>query len=294
MGRGTMPRLSLHRLFQGIACTATATLSTFAWAASPQTPRVPQRIVSLNLCSDQLVLALVDRAQIAGLTRNAGNPEMSAAAAQTRGLPILRQSAEEILDIDPDLIIGMPARSNAMIDQLTRGHARILDLQSAESYNAIIAQIRTVAAAVGHPRRGEALIARMNQDLAALPRSPGNKIAAYYQRRGFMTGAGTLVDDLMTRVGLRNLATALAKPALSQLPLEDLIAAHPNYLIVETATDRITDQGTEMLHHPVLADIPRLKLPQAWTICGGPAYVLAARSLSQQIAVADRQNLGAR
>ena len=38
-------------------------------AAPPvKAPAVPQRIVSINLCADQLVLALADRKQIAGLT----------------------------------------------------------------------------------------------------------------------------------------------------------------------------------------------------------------------------------
>ena len=55
------------------------------------------------------------------------------------------------------------------------------------------------------------------------------------------------------------------------------------FIIVESATDHVTDQGTEMLHHPALRDIPRIRLPQAWTVCGGPAYVRAARSLVGQI-----------
>ena len=33
-----------------------------------------------------------------------------------------------------------------------------------------------------------------------------------------------------------------------------------------------------------LRDIPRIRLPQAWTVCGGPAYVAAARSLVRQVA----------
>ena len=54
------------------------------WATSPatpaKTPAVPQRIVSINLCADQLVLALADRGQIAGLTKNATDREMSGEA----------------------------------------------------------------------------------------------------------------------------------------------------------------------------------------------------------------------
>lgn len=257
-------------------------LALGATAAAP--PSAPRRIVSLNLCADQLLVDLADRGQIAGLTRNAPDAEMSAVAARTRGLHILGQSAEEILAIDPDLIVGAPSFQGGMMAVLAPHHYPVVDLAWANSYADIVAQIRQVARAVGHPARGEALIARMNRDLAALPRAPGHPVAAYYQRRGYMTGTGTLVDDMMTRVGLTNLAAKLGKPVLSQVSLEELVAAKPDYLIVETGSDHVVDQGTEMLHHPILDRIPRLRLPQAWTVCGGPAYVLAAQSLARQIA----------
>ncbi|MYL98455.1 ABC transporter substrate-binding protein [Novosphingobium sp. FGD1] len=241
---------------------------------------VPRRIVSLNLCADQLVLALADRSQIAGLTRYAGDPAMSAAAAQARGLPILKGSAEEVMAIDPDLVIGMPARRSPAIAVLKARKYPALDLRSPDSYLDIRRSIRDVAKAVGHPARGEALIARMDRELAGLPRARRPVVAAYYQRRGYLTGTGTLIDDLMTRVGVVNLAGKLGKPALSQMGLEELTAARPDFLVVDTATDRVVDQGTAMMHHPVLDGIPRIGIPQAWTVCGGPAYVKAARALS--------------
>lgn len=244
---------------------------------------VPRRIVSLNLCADQYLLALADRDQIAGLTHNAANPDMSAAADRTRGLPVLGQSAEEILAINPDLVVGMPARRSMTMTALKGQHYRTLDLHSAESFADIVEQTRLVAGAIGQQARGEALIDGMNRDLADLPRPGRGRVAAYYQRRGYLTGTGTLIDDLMRRAGLVNLATQLGKPALSHLSIEELVAARPDFIIVESATDRVTDQGTEMLHHPALRDIPRIRLPQAWTVCGGPAYVQAARSLVAQI-----------
>ncbi|WP_324741133.1 ABC transporter substrate-binding protein [Tsuneonella sp. CC-YZS046] len=243
----------------------------------------PRRIVSLNLCSDQYLLAVADRGQIAGLTHNAANPEISAAAGQVRGLRVLDQSAEEILAIEPDLLVGMPARRSAVMAVLKGRNYRTLDMKSAEDFPDIARQVRLVAGATGHQARGEALVARMERELAALPRPGQGRVAAYYQRRGFLTGTGTLVDDLMRRAGLVNLAGKLGKPALSRMSLEEMVAARPDFIIVESATDRVTDQGTEMLHHPALRDIPRLRLPQAWTVCGGPAYVQAARSLAEQI-----------
>jgi iron complex transport system substrate-binding protein len=254
----------------------------------------PKRIVSLNLCADQLVLALADRDQIAGLTRNATDPQMSGEAAKARGLPILKNSAEQILGIDPDLVVGMPASRSAPMRALKNVHYNLLDLETANTVDEIYTSIRQTAVAVGHPERGEALAARMQAALAKLPKPGAGKVAAYYQRRGFMTGTGTLIDDLMQRMGLVNLAAKLGKPPLSQLSLEEMVEAQPDYLIVESATDKVADQGTEMLHHPALAGIPRISIPQAWTVCGSPAYVDAAQGMARQLTLPASKRISAR
>lgn len=250
--------------------------------AAPTRPP-PDRIVSLNLCADQLLLALADRRQIAALTSMAKDPAMSAEAAKASGIAVSRGAAEDVLALEPDLVVVPPGWRNDRMAALKRQNYRTLVLSSAESYPQILAQIRLVAEAIGHPARGEALIRDMNAGLARIPRPRRHPVAAYYQRRGYLTGTGTLVDDLMRRVGLRNLAGVLGKSALARVTLEEMVAATPDYLIVETATDRVIDQGTELLHHPALAAIPRLRLPEAWTVCGGPFYVSAARSLAAQL-----------
>lgn len=276
-----------HRLWM-LALPLAALGSAALWAATGSTPPAPagppKRIVSLNLCADQLVLALADRDQIAGLTRNATDPEMSGEAAKARGLTRISNSAEQILAIEPDLVVGMPARRSAAMTALKGQDYRLLDLKTANTVDEIYASIGETAAAVGHPERGEALVARMQADLARLAKLGRGRVAAYYQRRGYMTGTSTLIDELMTRAGLVNLAGKLGKPALSQLSLEEMVAAKPDFLIVESATDRVSDQGTEMLHHPALAGIPRISIPQAWTVCGSPAYVQAARGIAEQLA----------
>ncbi len=255
-------------------------------ASMPQrSPDAPRRVVSINLCADQLVLALADKDQIAGLTNFAVDPEMSGEAARAHGHRLLDGSAEEILAINPDLVIGMPASGSPVLTALKGRSYPTLDLALADRYEDVEASIRQVASALGHKERGEALIAQMKAQLAALPQAPGQgRVAAYYQRRGYMTGTGTLVDDLMTRMGLVNLARKLDKPLLAQMSLEEMAAARPDYLIVESATDQVQDQGTEMLHHPALRGIKRISIPEAWTVCGSPAYVDAAKAIAQAVA----------
>lgn len=255
------------------------------FAATASSPAAPRRIASLYLCADQYLLALADPGQIVGLSRYARDPVLSAHARQAASIPTIRGSAEEILKLRPDLLLTSAGRNREVLARLDGRGIPMLKVRTAETYAEIKARIREVAAAVGHPERGEAMIARMDARLARVPRaSGGGRVAAYYQRRGYLTGGGTLIDELMRRVGLANLATRLGQPALSRVSLERIVRARPDFLLVESSTDRVTDQGTEMLHHPALSGIPRLGLPQAWTVCGGPGYVAAAESLARRLA----------
>ena len=238
----------------------------------------PKRILSLHLCADQYLLLLADRAQVVGLTRNARDPAMSREAPRARGWPIGRSSAEEVLAADPDLVIATPGRT------FLRRPRQVLELPDAHSYPEIVRQTRLVARAIGHPERGEALVRRMDQALASIPRNAGQgRVAAEYQRRGYLTGQGTLLAVLLTRVGLVNLSRRLGQGALAQVPVERIVAERPDFLLVEEG-DRIEDQGSAMRAHPALARIPRLVLPRAALSCGGPGYVLAAGALARQLA----------
>src|SRR3546814_8021229 len=91
------------------------------------------------------------------------------------------------------------------------------------------------------------MIKRMEADLERLSQDrPGKgRIAAYYQRRGYLTGTGTLIDEIMERAGLVNLAERLGRPALSRLSLEEMARSRPDFLLMESATRRVNDRGSE-------------------------------------------------
>lgn len=272
------------------------TLLAFASLALLGTARpapVPRRIVSLNLCADQLLVGLADRSQIVALTEWARDPELSAVAVPARAIPFTHRSAEEVLALRPDLVIGAPFQTRAVLAPLKAQGLTLLDLPWSQNVAAIEASITTLAAAVGHPERGVRMIARMRRDLAAVGPPPGRgRVAAYYQRQGYLTGTGTLVDEMFRRVGLVNLAKRLGRPALSRLSLEEMALARPDFLILETGTRMVADRGTAALHHPLLdAVVPaarHLYIGQALTVCGSPAFAEAVASLAGQIRTLDR------
>jgi iron complex transport system substrate-binding protein len=165
---------------------------------------------------------------------------------------------------------------------------RIIEIKPAENYDTIKAQIRRIADVLGHKDRGEALIAKMDADLAAIPppQEPRPE-AAYYQRRGFLTGTGTLMDEIMRRAGLNNVAARLGRTSVTRMPLELIIQAHPAYLVMESDADAVPDNGTALLSHPALQKAfppeRQLFVPQAMTVCGGPFFPDAVKRLADQL-----------
>ena len=65
----------------------------------------PRRIVSFNLCADQLVVALADPEQIVGLSPHAAEPKLSAVAEQARAFRRLPWQAESTIRYNPDLVL---------------------------------------------------------------------------------------------------------------------------------------------------------------------------------------------
>ena len=65
----------------------------------------PRRVVSFNQCGDQLVLALADPQQIAGLSPYAADPTLSAVAEQAKAYPRLDWQAESTIALQPDLVL---------------------------------------------------------------------------------------------------------------------------------------------------------------------------------------------
>src|SRR5438067_3348422 len=84
---------------------AVTVLTAAALAPAADGAVKPTRIVSMNLCTDELVLRLADRKNIASVTwlARGGSSNVSELAAQ---VPINHGLAEEIIPLDPDLVIA--------------------------------------------------------------------------------------------------------------------------------------------------------------------------------------------
>jgi iron complex transport system substrate-binding protein len=257
-----------------------------------QAQETPQRIVSMNLCTDQLLLLLVPRAHIASLSRFAADPAFSWLAEEAAGIPLNRGQAEEVLAFAPDLILTSQFSATLAANLLERLGHPVTRLGFANSTAEVLAQIRAVAALTGSGAAGDRLIGELQDAIGAgiaalLPVLQG-KTALFYASNGYSYGADTLQHDFLTSVGLRNSAAEAGLRGPGQLPLETMIAAAPDYLFTDRRGALDAQLAHPLLQHPALAALGGttriLDMPDAWFQCAGPQLGAAYRGLVEQLA----------
>jgi iron complex transport system substrate-binding protein len=244
------------------------------WAA------MPERVVSYNLCADQLVLALADPAQILGLSPYAADPSLSILAQEAKPYPRLEWDAEATISRAPDLVlVGMTHRT-IMQHRLRQLGLNLVQVDLVTDIESARAQIRMVADLLGHPQRGEALLARLDAArarLAAAPR-PQLRTALVVERGGYTAGPESLAATLLREAGLTPPPGAPAGYG-GYLPLEALFTLRPDLLVIKDPPAQPNDQGSLFFMHPAVQALyppqRRIALPSRYTLCGGPALIAA-------------------
>lgn len=252
---------------------------------------LPQRIVSMNLCTDQLLLLLVNRERIASLSYFAADPAYSFLAAEAKGIPLNRGQADEVLAFEPDLVLTSPFSATLAANLLERLDQRVERLGFAATRDEVYAQVRQVAALTGADTQAETLVGAMQDAIRVeaerlLPHLQ-DKSAVFFSSNGFSYGANSLQHDFITSLGLRNVAADAGLNGPAQLSLEALIAAEPDFLFVDRRSALDAQLAHPMLQHPALAAIATrtrvVELPDTLFQCAGPRLVEAYRALSAQL-----------
>lgn len=258
-------------------------------ALGAATPAVaaPRRIASLNACLDAMLVHLADRSQIAALSHYAREEQGSTVAAQARTLPFTWESAEEIIALQPDLVLASQHSALATRNALKRLHVPVERFTVPKTVEESLAQVRRVARLIDHQDRGERLVARIRAALAAATVRPGARrlSALIYQPNGFAAGPHTLVDEMMTLAGFDNAARRYGLKSWGNVPLELLLADPPEVLLVGEPAPGARSWADRVMTHPALGVLKgrmkQARFPERLLYCGGPVLIQTAQAMAR-------------
>lgn len=247
----------------------------------------PHRVVSLNLCTDQLVLGLADTAQIAAVSFLAQDGALSPLAEKARALPVNRGRLEEVVALQPDLVVAGRFGAQQTVARLRQLGVKVLELDIAQDFETVAGQIESLAVILGQAGRGQAMAGELRARIRLLhanrPARP--PVAIILDANGLTLGADTLADAVLQLAGYENAARRLGLRGLARIGLEQAIASDGEVLILNDTDVAWPSLGQALLDHPALArrfaGITRVAVPRKLWLCGGPAALEAAELLAR-------------
>ncbi|MCY4227223.1 MAG: ABC transporter substrate-binding protein [Gammaproteobacteria bacterium] len=240
---------------------------------------LPKRVVSMNLCTDQLAMMLAAPGQLLSVSYLATDPRGSAMAEKAKSYQINRGLAEEIYLLRPDLVVAGSFSTRATVDMLKRLDIPVAVFEPAYGLGEVRDRLREMGEVLGREEAANALIADYDYHLGSLLEEAGHRPrAALYYANGYTSGDRTLAGQILFAAGFENVAVEAGYSTGGILPLEVLAMLEPEALITGRRYSG-TSRSEEILDHPVVqtlrADGTNGAISDRDWICGTP-YVLRA------------------
>ncbi len=275
------PRMAdRQRSVPKLLCLAVVLLLPMTLSAAP-----PQRIVSMNVCTDQLLLDLVQRERIASVSYIAADQRTSAIANDIQGMHLNRGSAEEIVSLAPDLILTGQFGLRPTVTLLERLGYSILKVPMAETLTDVARNIMTLGRTLGVEARAAEVVAAFERRVGRLTyRGDGPRpLFVNFDANGWTTGQTGLLADIVHHAGLSTSGDALGFEQASKVSLETLLLLRPSLIDLGHPWNDPPALASELRRHPALEAVMRsaenVEIPDSAWLCGTPHSLDALETL---------------
>lgn len=223
----------------------TMAILSSAFAKKAESPKIPQRIVSLSPAGSEILCAVGAIDQIVARTDYCDYPEKLTALPTVGGFDGKTLSLEKIVSYKPDFVYGSKGMHDYLVPSLNKMGISVY-LSDAKSLDAVYTEIAYIGQFTGHAEAASQVVAGMKAKITAIH----NKIESYYQdasKKGttknpavyyevwnspFMSaGRTSFISELISTAGGRNIFGDLADeyPMVSE---EAILARKPEVILI--------------------------------------------------------------
>jgi iron complex transport system substrate-binding protein len=204
----------------------------------------PERIVSLSVGLDEIIMALAAPEHIQALSWYTQDKEMSPLAAEAAQYPHIHgQDPESVVAYQPDLVLiyGSENTPTEYVQALRSLGLTVFVSDSPHALAAVFPRIEKIGRLLGAAEQADALTVDMRARLAKIENKvrdiPPEKRAVVmaFGNSGQVFGRqNDLFDDMCTHAGLRNGAAMAGLTVSSPISKEQIIAVDPDVFLLPT------------------------------------------------------------
>jgi iron complex transport system substrate-binding protein len=239
----------------------------------------PERLHTLSLGHDEIVVALVGAEGLVGIGSFTANETYSNVAAEVGALPRVKRDAEEVVSLNPDLVIASKFTKQDLVDTISGTGIQTVRTTLESSSEGHETNIRTLAYMLGAEDQAEKLIAQIQSRIdfvqssvadAANTKKPGVLVVAKFSDSISAAGSGTTEGGIVGQAGGENVAATSGIEAHETVSIESIIAMNPDVIVITQPDPGATDFAELLKAEPALANVPAIANDQI--LLGDPRY----------------------
>lgn len=266
-------------VFPAVSRTIALGVALFSATSFAVSADAPRRVVSMNLCTDQLAMLLADDGQLISVSHIAFDPLSSPMVAQAARYRKNHGQAEQIFAMQPDLVLAGIYSDPYSIGLLRRLGVEVVQFPMERTFDDIRANILKMGQILGQVDAARQMVAQFDTDLAALGTvTAEHPTALLHYANNYTSGDKSLAHHILLAAGFANATTEGGIAVAGSVPLERLVMLMPD-LVISGQIYPGASRAEEVLDHPALRRLREkqsgARLTDAEWVCGTP-FVLRA------------------
>ena len=261
----------------------------------------PQRIISMTISTDEILLDLVDTKRIVAFSRLVDDPGISNIVERAKAVPdrVDGQSSEAIMALRPDLILVPDFVKPEVIQSLRDMDLKVYVYATPKSMGEVEDCIRYLAAAVGEKEQGELMVEKMQKHLQAVEQQIGDIPEAQQGRVVFLRTNGAYYspqasfNDVCKYAKVRNALAETGYDKPVYVTQEEIVRLNPDaFILAGWNYDGKHDpeqMEQEVLENPGYKTTAAIKnkrvltLPAAHLLCVSQYIVYAVEDMAKAV-----------
>ncbi len=239
------------------------------------------KFVSLNLCTDRLLLEIAKTEQIASLSRIALDNKLLLKKIP-KGVLINNNKISELIPFINDVVIINKTFYSRFYHHLKKLGFKVYGYSTPTSKQELITLIKKISKLTNNPSKGEKLISKINnleKDLTSI-----NKSALVFRVNTTISNDDKSSTGLLLKLlGMENSAKNIKLANNNKISIEKLISIKTD-LILQTKYSSDFSISAQISNHPaiqkIISKIPTLTIPLKYTICFDHGIWLGAKYIN--------------
>jgi len=247
---------------------------------------IPQRVVSINLCTDELAIQLARPGQLVAVTFLVKDPLSSVYYKSAKPFASHNNSLEQIVSYKPDLILASQYTPSALLGRLRQLGFKIFVLPVARSIAQVNANIITVGHKLGNVAVAKKIVEQNTRLISAINLGVAvNKTlnVIVYLPGGMSHSGKGLMSQLVRMAGMQNIAAIKGYTGWRSVSIEQLLLWNPDLLLVIQSYSQFRSMANELFNHPAIQFFRKqnriVTIPVQWLSCGSPSTLKILKGL---------------